>query len=142
MYVTVLHRGVPIGAGELALDDPMGLGDLDPLPAYDSIRAIVRAADRTRRNRGFLPSGDAEVAERTRVEVEAGQRALVRLAALQLHLELRDARGALLATEWIHIWDGDGVRFAAIVAFRAAPAAVPALRHTLPQGGDAREPPA
>src|SRR5689334_5719044 len=124
MRVTVLHRGVPIGEGELALDERLVGGDFAALPGYEGIRPVVRAADRTRANLGFLPPGDAAAGGVNAAGDAAGRAALDRAEVLLAELELREARGGALAHEWLDLWDAPG-GFGLMAERGAAPAAAP-----------------
>jgi hypothetical protein len=87
-------RGEAIGHSDLSgQDEAMGVafGDFEPLPAYEAVRPIfllyVEAVD------GHGLSVDEEKRARYFRERDA------------LHLTLRDARGHIIPTDWIHIVD-------------------------------------
>jgi len=116
---TVLHRGVPIGVGELKDDGIAVRGDFDALPAYASLRAIVRDEKRTMDNFGFLPPDGGIVGGIDTAGEAAGDAAHARYEQLTRELELRDSGGARIPCKWIELWDSDAGF--SLLAFRAVP---------------------
>jgi len=108
MRVTVLHCGEPIGVGELALAGRLAAGDLDALPAYRAVRPVVRGAECARRTLGAPPENPEGVDAADGVTCLEALARLDALAAVAAELELRDTRGARLATEWVTLWDHAG----------------------------------
>jgi len=120
MRFTITHEGVPIGTVELAPGADRVTGPVDPLPAYGAVRPLVRAASEAL---GALVVGAPAPAP------AAGRgAAFARAAALGRALELRDAWGGLVATDFIELLDRPGAEppLAAFVGFRMAPAGAPA----------------
>ena len=90
---------------------------MHPLPAYEALRRIVRSASEA--------LADVALAN-TRGEPES--LALHQNAELGRGLELRDATGALVPTDFIELteWPGGSPEVAATIRFREAHAAIPA----------------
>ena len=96
--IVVTHHGVPLGRIEalrLTTDD-LAVGELECLSAYDALRPTIREASRSLWSVGFLASG----VDVTRMSPAAEE---VRQRAAELALELRDARGALIPTDFVNI---------------------------------------
>ena len=102
---TVLHRGVPIGVGELTWDDFVARGDFDALPTYAALRPIVQDAQRATANFGFLPPDGGVVGGIDKNGEAAGDAAHARYMQMAGELELRDVAGARLPCEWIDLRD-------------------------------------
>jgi len=130
---TITHQGVPIGNVELDPAQTRSAAAVAPLPAYDAIRPIVLAASLALRA-AAVSTGDADVVSRS---------ALDRGAALGKDLELRDARGELVPTDFIELaeWPGEDPEVRAWVGIRGVAAgrpAAPAPRTT--QGSESASP--
>lgn len=108
MRCTVMHRGVPLVAvdlagGETALD----LAPASLLPGYYQVLAPlfrrVEAGEQNTENlaRGWCMTDEARVAAEDRVA--DGKRAAAELAALEAELELRELAGALVPTDRVHV---------------------------------------
>jgi hypothetical protein len=138
---TITHTGVPVGTVELTRADTSAAEQIAcavmPLPGYSPIQPIVRAASEALRN--LLPTGPP--ADRG-TELHA-ERALGRGAELGRTLELRDATGLLVPTDFIELseWRGGNPEIAALIRFRLSHAAVPArLPPREADGTDAQAP--
>lgn len=141
-WVTVLYQGVPIGTGELTVEDDACFADIDALPAYAPIQPAMADALRALANRGFLPPGDAGVGGVTPEGDAAGRATLDRQGVVEAALELRDVRGTVLPTQSISLWDG-GEGFSLMGWLDIAPAPSPAARRPLPPvAGEGHAPPA
>jgi hypothetical protein len=103
---TVLFRGAAIGTlqGEF-VDDFCG-GDLIPLPAFEAVRPVLADASRALANHGFLPPVGAFAGGVSSEGSRAGSASLREAQELCEHLELRDALGRLMHTDWINIFGG------------------------------------
>ena len=134
---TVLHRGVPIGVGDLKADDFMARGDFDALAAYEALRPIVREAQRAADNFGFLPPDGGVVGGIDAAGEAAGDAADALYARVADELELRDIAGALIPCDWIELWDADR-GFSLMAGVRTSSAPVHAVREQPTQGNDAR----
>lgn len=133
MRVTVLHRGVPIGAAELAMRRSHAIGRLRPLPGYDAIRLMVRDASRARTNFGYMPPGPGPAGGVNEAGEMAARAAFDRVAALSRELELRDERGALIPTEQIWLFDwGRRPEISLVADLSTAEAATSARIHPRP----------
>jgi hypothetical protein len=132
---TITHQGVPIGTVELARADTSGAEQIAcavfALPGYAPIQPIVRAASEALRN--LLPVGPPADLGTTL----AAERALSRAAELGRVLELRDATGLLIPTDFIELseWRGGNPEVAALIRFRLSHAAVPARLPPHESGG-------
>lgn len=144
MEFTVLFRGAPIGRLHGRLDGDLCGGDLVPLPGFDAVRGVIADASRALVNHGFLPptgesaGGVSEEADR------AGQTTLAAAQELSNHLELRDAHGQLVHTDWINIF---GARtpedsITVMATLHQEPSAIPATLPEPRREGSGTEPPA
>jgi len=137
----VLFRGAVIGTLHGRIVDDVCGGDLTPLGGFDAIRSAIADASRALANHGFLPP-EAGVAGG--VSVEGSEASAIALAAAQElanHLELRDAQGRLLHTDWINIFGGrtPGDPISVMATLHHAPSATPASipeRDIEDSGGD------
>ena len=135
MCVTVLHRGVPIGVEDLAVDGTFAGGEIDPLPGYTEIRPTVRDAWRAMSNLGYLPPGPGAVGGVNTTGAAAGREAFERAAVVSRTLELRDALGALVPTKWVELTDaGEGSVVSLMAEISIAAAAAPARLRPHPRG--------
>jgi hypothetical protein len=139
--VTVLHQGVPIGVGDLTVDDDAFFADLEALPAYAAIQPAMRDAFRAVANWGFLPPRGAAVGGVTPAGDAAGRAALRGQHTVEAALELRDFRGGVLPTHHVSLRDG-GTGFTLMGWIDEAPAPTPAVRPVPPLAGDGHVPPA
>ena len=133
MRYTISHQGVPIGEAELDLGPEVTVGAVRPLPGYAVVQPVVRAATDALRGLGYLGPASEPVSD------AAGRAALARGATLGRALELRDARGALAAADYVELmdWPGTEPEVTAWVRAREAPAGVPA--RVRPAGGGGRD---
>lgn len=117
---------MPVGTVELTRADTSDAEQIAcavfPLPGYAPIQPVVRAASEALRN--LLPAGPP--ADRG-TELTA-ERALGRGAELGRALELRDATGVLVPTDFIELseWRGGNPEVAALIRFRFSHTGVPA----------------
>jgi hypothetical protein len=111
---TVTHNGVPLGVVEVPAQSDRVIVAMVPLPAYSTVRPLVRAAS----------AALADVA----LAREADARALQRGAELGRALELRDLTGTLVPADFIELtdWPGGTPEVAAFIRFRDSHAPVPA----------------
>jgi hypothetical protein len=123
---TITHRGVPVGRLDAALTAEHVVVGVDPLPAYENIRNAVRAAS-------TALAGVAIGGPDQRVSSDA----LRRGAELGRVLELRDAAGALVPTDFIELtdWPGGNPEVAAMIRLRSSHARMPAPEPPPPLGG-------
>jgi hypothetical protein len=103
---TVLYRGAAIATLQGEFVDDFGGGDLRPLPAFDAVRHIVADASRAFANHGFLPPIGAFVGGVSAEGSRAGDASLRAAEDVCDELELRDAQGGLLHTDWIWVYSG------------------------------------
>jgi len=103
---TVLYRGAAIATLRGEFVDDMGGGDVLPLPAFDAVRQIIADACRTHANLGFLPPNGALVGGVSAEGSRAGDESLRAADDVCDDLELRDAHGRLLQTDWIWVYGG------------------------------------
>ena len=131
---TITHRGVPIGSAEIESTDERAAVAVAPLPGYEAIRSIVRAASVALRAT-TAGSGDQESLSRG---------ALQRGAELGRDLELLDHRGELVPTDFIELgeWPGEEPEVRAWIGFRGVPAARAARRSPPRKSGPESAPPA
>ena len=135
MLFTITRHGVPIGTVELTRADTSAAEQIAcavfPLPGYAPLQPIVRAASEALRN--LLPAGPPA----DRGTELAAERALGRGAELGRELELRDATGLLVPTDFIELseWRGGNPEVAALIRFRLSHAAVPARLPPRESGG-------
>jgi len=115
---TITHQGVPIGTIELDEAEHRIAAAVAPLPAYESIRPIVRAASIALRAVA-VSAEDADSRSRD---------ALHRGAALGRDLELQSSKGELVPTDFIELveWPGETPEVRAWVGLRGVPAREPA----------------
>ena len=112
-----------------------------PLPAYEAIRSLVRAASVALSTAALLGPGEgagAGAEQRLRTQLT-----LRRAAELGRALELRDAAGALVPTDYIELteWPGGHPEIAALIGLRDSHAGVPArVRPPEARSGDAVPP--
>ena len=138
MRFTITHQGVPVGELELPSGGERVAVPVDPLPAYESIRPLVRAASIALSQVALAGTGE------TALPPVRSQTALHRGAELGRALELRDATGALVPTDFIDLtdWPGGEPAVAAIVGLRDSHAARPAVERPLRRDGTDSVPPA
>jgi hypothetical protein len=135
MRVTILHQGIPIGVGDLAVDGTFAGGEVNPLPGYKAIQPTVRQAWRAMSNLGYLPPGPGAAGGVNTAGDAAGREAFERAAVVSRALELRDARGALIPTEWVELTDGgEGSDVSLMAEISIAAAAAPARPRPHPRG--------
>lgn len=117
---TITREGVPIGRVELPADGERVAAAVIPLPAYEAIRSLVRAAS--------VALSTVVVGGTTTTAADQApiQTLLRRAAELGRALELRDATGALVPTDFIDLteWPGGHPEVAAIVGLRDSHAGV------------------
>jgi len=103
---TVLFRGAAIGTlqGEF-VDDFCG-GHLAPLPGFETVRKTIADASRALANHGFLPAVGAFAGGVSNEGSRASSASLRAAQELCEQLELRDAQGRLMHTDWINIFGG------------------------------------
>lgn len=120
MSHTITYNGVPVGTVELTEQREVMSLAVTPFASYESIRPIVRHASEA--------LADVALARESRDRVADTGLALERGATLGRALELRDATGALVATDFIELteWSGGSPEVAAIVRFRLADSRVAA----------------
>jgi hypothetical protein len=108
----ISHRGVPIGTVDLSLWQQQVAVAVTPLPAYESIRALVRTASQALR--------EAAVSSQPDVSLQA---ALNTGAQLGRDLELRDEVGDLVPTDFIELteWPDETPEVRAWIGLRAVP---------------------
>ena len=138
MRLTITHQGVPVGEVELPTAGERVAVPVVPLPAYESIRPLVRAASVALSQVALAGSGEMALPP------VRSQTVLHRAAELGRALELRDAAGALVPTDFIDLtdWPGGEPAVAAIVGLRDSHAARPAVERPPPLGGADSAPPA
>jgi hypothetical protein len=138
MRFTITHQGVPIGEVELPAGGEWVAVPVSPLPAYESIRPLVRAASVALSRVALAGAGE------TALPQIRSQTTLHRAAELGRALELRDAAGALVPTDFIDLtdWPGGEPAVAAIVGLRDSHAARPAVERPPTLGGSDSVPPA
>ena len=137
----VLFRGAVIGTLHGQIVEDFCGGDFVPVAGFDAIRGTIADASRALANHGFLPP---ETGVTGGVSVEGSEASVIALAAAQElanHLELRDARGRLLHTDWINIFGGrtPDDPISVMATLRHAPSATPASipeRDIEDSGGD------
>ena len=126
---TILHRGVPLATVEqLDLDAELTAANLRPLPAYEVIRPVARAATDAMRNLGYLgPVADPAPDVRRR-------EALAMAAALARELELRDAHDRVIPTDFIDVgdWPGTATPVFAWIGIRHEHGGMPAREQPRP----------
>ena len=122
MDYMITHHGVPIGIVELPREGERFTVAVRPLPAYQALSALVRAASIALANVALNQPADAM--------------ALARASSQGRALELRDRAGALVPADFIELteWPGGTPEVAAFIRLRDAHAPVPAL---VPRRGDA-----
>jgi len=134
---TITREGVPIGRVELPADGERVAAAVSPLPAYEAIRSLVRAASVAL---STVVAGEPTAAAADQALM---QTALRRAAELGRSLELRDAAGALVPTDFIDLteWPGGHPEVAAIVGLRDSHAGVRAsVRQPIRRDADAVRP--
>jgi hypothetical protein len=103
---TVLLRGAAIGTLQGEFVDNFCGGDLVPLPAFEAVRDTIADASRALANHGFLPPAGAFAGGISNEGSGAGSASLRAAQELCEQLELRDAYGRLMHTDWINIFGG------------------------------------
>ncbi len=128
MPYTITHRGVPVGEVESLPAGELVTLVVKPLPGYESLRTMVRAASAALANVA-LPSAAPAVPE--------NQEALRRGAEIGRELELRDSSGALVPADFVELteWPGGDPEVAALARFRDSHAAVRAVVRRPPGSG-------
>ena len=91
---TIAHRGVPIGTVDLGLWQLQTAVAVTPLPAYESIRALVRTASQALRAAAGGSQSDVNLQSALHTGGELGR-----------DLELRDSAGNLVPTDFIELTD-------------------------------------
>jgi hypothetical protein len=141
---TVLFRGAPIGTLRAKLAGALCGGNLTPLPGFDAVRSTIADASRALANYGFLPAAGEIAGEVSDQASAAGEAAFAAAQALSNQLELRDARGQLVHTDWINVFGGrtpeDSI--AVMAALHQAPSATPASLTEPRRADSGTEPPA
>lgn len=132
---TITHHGVPVGLIEaLPAGERLTIG-VQPLPGYVPLQEIVRAASRALADTALCNPGSASAhaADTLRRGAELGRA-----------LELRDAAGALVPTDYIELtdWPRGEPPVAALIRLRDAHAGVPARIPPRPVGGTDTQSPA
>jgi hypothetical protein len=119
---TITHRGVPVGTVELPPSGERVTVAVTPLSAYEAIRPLVRRASRALTAVALGTPGVPAL------QPLASETALGRAAELGRALELRDADGALVPTDFIDLtdWPGGAPEVAAIIGIRDSHARQPA----------------
>jgi len=102
----LLFRGAPIGTVSGNVADWVGGGDLLPLPSFEAVRVSLADASRTLANYGFLPPAGRLAGGVTFEGERTGAVALAAAQAICKELELRDAHGRLVRTDWIDVFGG------------------------------------
>jgi len=135
---TITYQGVPIGRLEFPAAGERVAVAVTPLPAYDAVRSLVREASVALSSVALAGSGEAAGPQLR------SQTALRRAAELGRALELRDAAGALVPTDFIDLtdWPGGHPEVAAIVGLRDSHAGVRAVVRPPGIGGTDAIPPA
>ena len=103
---TLLFRGAPIGTVQGNVADWVGAGDLLPLPGFEAVRPILADASRVLANLGFFPPAGQLAGGVTPEGDRSGALALSAAEAIARELELRDAHGRLVPTDWINVFGG------------------------------------
>jgi len=131
---TITHRGVPIGIVELDSAVERAAVAVAILPAYESLRPIVRAASDALRTAAVGP-GESDIVSRS---------ALQQGVALGKDLELIDRAGELVPTDFIELgeWPGEDPEVRAWIGFRGVPAQRAARRSPPKKQGPESAPPA
>lgn len=134
---TIKHRGVPVGNIDLPSSRERVAVAVAPLPAYDAIRQLVRSASRA------LSSVALGASSAPDLPPMASRSALARAAELGRSLELYDAAGALVPTDFIDLtdWPGGNPEIAAIVGLRDSHSRVQARVEPAPSADSGAEPP-
>jgi len=135
---TITHRGVPIGTIELPVSSERVTVAVSPLPGYEAIQPMVRQASRA------LSAVVLDAAGTPGLRPLASEAALGRAAELGRALELRDATGALVPTDFIDLteWPGGTPAVAATIGLRDSHARQPAPAAPPRIADSAAEPPA
>ena len=134
MRYTITHQGVPVGTVDLEPSGDVAAGSVAPLPAYDALRPVARAATVALRNLapiGPRPPDPPLFGQRDPdPAAAAAQEALRRGADLGRSLELRDPTGALVPADFVELtdWPGGHPEVAVLVRFRGAHPGGPAVR--------------
>jgi len=140
---TLLFRGATVGMLDSDMVDSMLGGNLSPLPGFEALRATISDASRALANHGFLPPAGALSRGVSQGGSEAAGAAFADAQALCEELELRDARGQLVPTDWINVFGGRTADdpITVLATIRQAPSAVPAsLAQQRRGGGSGSEP--
>jgi hypothetical protein len=127
---TITYRGAPIGTLELPPAGERVAVAVTPLSGYEAIRPLVRQASRA------LTAVTLGTPGAPAMRPLASETTLGRAAELGRALELRDAAGALVPTDFIDLtdWPGGSPEVAAIIGLRdshagdPAPAPTPSMR--------------
>ena len=119
---TITHRGVPVGNVALPPSGARVTVAVAPLPGYEAIRPLVRRASRALYAVALGAPGTPVP------RPLASETTLGRAAELGRVLELRDAAGALVPTDFIDLtdWPGGAPEVAAIIGLRDSHAQHPA----------------
>jgi hypothetical protein len=138
MRYQITMRGVPLGEVELPSRE-LATGLLEPLPAFESVRSIIREGSRALLALGFF--GAARESLENAMSVETSEHAALARAA-DLQLELRDNLDALVPAMFVNVIEPpDDVTPVVIVRFRDVHAGVPAMKPGGTGGAGASEAP-
>ena len=129
--LTLLFRGAAVGTLHADIVDGFLGGDLSPLPGFDVLRAAISGASRALTNYGFLPPAGAHTGGVSEVGDKAGAAVFVEAQALCDDLELRDAHGQLVCTDWINVFGGRAIDdpISVMATVHQAPSAVSTPLH-------------
>src|ERR1051325_11926077 len=114
MFVSILHRGIPIGDVDLDLASDPAVGLVATLPSYEQLRERVLIATRALQ---------ASISGASDASLSLSAEAIASGAALGRELELRDRQGAPIQTDIIELtdWETDPLGVTVWVRMRRAP---------------------
>jgi hypothetical protein len=95
MRYSILHHGIAVGTVELAVDGGKAKGVVSVLPAYETIRALVRRAT----------SVVSEVRDHSKLARSERRERFREAAELTRELALRDETGHTVASDYIVLRD-------------------------------------